>query len=121
MVQHLSRREFLVKTTQATGAMALAGAGVEALPSPPRAGGLPRRRLGRTGVEVAVIGMGLAPLGMALGGAVFDWTGKDISVMYISCGIVLTVLLSVLTANRQLRDYLGTEFVVQTSPVTEAS
>ncbi len=59
-----TRREFLQRTITAAGSLYV-GAKLADSPtqaSPPVA--LPRRKLGRTGVEVAVIGMGLASLGL---------------------------------------------------------
>ncbi len=58
-----TRREFLQQTITAAGTCYL-GAALEkpAEAFPPAV--LPRRKLGRTGVEVAVIGLGLAPLGL---------------------------------------------------------
>ena len=65
MFQPRTRREFLTEAGRWTGSTLL-GAGsmgrlAEALPPST----LPRRRLGRTGVEVSILGMGLAPLGLA--------------------------------------------------------
>ncbi len=59
-----TRREFLQRTITTAGSLYV-GAKLGDLPvqaSPPVA--LPRRKLGRTGVEVGIIGMGLAPLGL---------------------------------------------------------
>ena len=65
MSQPCTRREFLAEAGRLTG-LTLLGAGAmshSAATSPHDT--LPRRRLGRTGVEVSILGMGLAPLGMA--------------------------------------------------------
>jgi aryl-alcohol dehydrogenase-like predicted oxidoreductase len=60
-----SRREFLVTAVQTAGSAVLASSvGQRPAESSERAP-LPRRTLGRTGVKVSVIGLGLASLGMA--------------------------------------------------------
>ena len=64
MDESCSRREFLQKAAQLTGStMLAAGLVSESLDASPTR--LPRRKLGRTGVEVSIIGIGLASLGMA--------------------------------------------------------
>lgn len=59
-----TRREFLQQTiTTAVGLCARATFAVQrADASPPQA--MPLRKLGRTGIEISLIGMGLAPLGL---------------------------------------------------------
>ncbi len=59
-----SRREFLQKAARVTGSTMLAAGLVGESLDAPRIR-LPRRKLGRTCVEVSIIGMGLASLGMA--------------------------------------------------------
>ena len=60
-----SRREFFTAAAKATASAMLAGSVGRTLAEASQPGLLPRRTLGRTGVEVAIIGLGLAPLGMA--------------------------------------------------------
>ena len=60
-----SRREFLATAAQVAGSAVLAGSAGRRLAEGSQPGPLPRRRLGRTGVEVSIIGLGLASLGMA--------------------------------------------------------
>ncbi len=57
-----TRREFLQQAVTTAGSLYL-GAAVTPLRAD-EAAPLPRRKLGRTGVEVGIVGMGLAPLGM---------------------------------------------------------
>jgi len=65
MSQPCTRREFLVGAGRLTGSTLLGAGAMSHLAETSPPGTLPRRRLGRTGVEVSILGMGLAPLGMA--------------------------------------------------------
>lgn len=65
MDESYTRREFLGKTARMTGAVMLAGSAAGQPVAASQPGTLPQRRLGRTGVPVSVLGIGLAPLGMA--------------------------------------------------------
>lgn len=69
----MKRREFLQTVGGAAGLAALGGAGVlGAEPAPGKREGLPRRALGRTGLEVSIIGypgLALAKVGQAEGTA----------------------------------------------------
>ncbi len=60
-----TRREFLHKTAQLTGSAAALAAGLSSQALGASQVSMPLRKLGRTGVEVSIIGMGLASLGMA--------------------------------------------------------
>ncbi len=60
-----TRREFLHKTAQLTGSAAALAAGLSSQALDASQVSLTRRKLGRTGIEVSIIGMGLASLGMA--------------------------------------------------------
>jgi uncharacterized protein len=60
-----SRREFLATAAQATASAVLTGSVGQRLVEGSQPTLFPRRTLGRTGVEVSVIGLGLASLGMA--------------------------------------------------------
>ena len=65
MSQPCTRREFLAEAGRLTGSTLLGAGSMIPLAEMSPPGTLPRRRLGRTGVEVSILGMGLAPLGMA--------------------------------------------------------
>jgi len=65
MSQPCTRREFLAEAGRLTGSTLLGAGSMGRLAEASRPDTLPRRRLGRTGVEVSILGMGLAPLGMA--------------------------------------------------------
>jgi predicted aldo/keto reductase-like oxidoreductase len=65
MSQPCTRRAFLAEAGRLTGSTLLGAGSLSHLAEASRPGSLPRRRLGRTGVEVSIVGMGLAPLGMA--------------------------------------------------------
>jgi len=65
MSRACTRREFLAEASRWTGSRLLGAGSMSCLTEPLRPGTLPRRRLGRTGVEVPILGIGLAPLGMA--------------------------------------------------------
>ncbi len=60
-----TRREFLQQSITTAGSVCLGATlrGVQASTSKP--GSMPLRKLGRTGIEVSIVGMGLAPLGLA--------------------------------------------------------
>jgi len=60
-----SRRDFFATAVQVAGSALLAGGVGQKLAEASAGGPLPRRKLGRTGVEVPIIGLGLASLGMA--------------------------------------------------------
>ena len=65
MSKHCTRRKFLAEAGRLAGSTLLGAGSVSLVAGAPPAGALPRRRLGRTGVEVSVLGVGLAPMGMA--------------------------------------------------------
>ncbi len=57
-----TRREFLQQTVTAAGSLYLGSSLTPLRAEAPKP--IPRRRLGRTGVQVGIVGLGLAPLGM---------------------------------------------------------
>ena len=65
MSKHCTRRRFLAEAGRLAGSTLLGAGSVSLVAGAPPPGALPRRRLGRTGVEVSVLGVGLAPMGMA--------------------------------------------------------
>ena len=65
MSESSTRREFLAGAAGLTGSTLLGGGPLRHRAETSPEGTLPRRRLGRTGVDVSILGMGLAPLGMA--------------------------------------------------------
>ena len=65
MSQACTRREFLEEAGRLTGSTLLGVGSMSHSAERSGPGTLPRRRLGRTGVEVSILGMGLAPLCMA--------------------------------------------------------
>lgn len=79
----------------------------------------PSQILGRVFGVLATLSGGLAPLGMAFGGVLFDWLGHDIPLMFLLCGGVMTAIISVLTLNRDLRGYLAKDVTLQSQTVPE--
>ena len=65
MSEHCTRRKFLAEAGRLAGSTLLGAGSVSLVAGALPPGALPRRRLGRTGVEVSVLGVGLAPMGMA--------------------------------------------------------
>ena len=63
------------------------------------------RVFGALGTLVASI----APLGMALGGFVFDLLDQNVSIIYITCGSVMAVLSILISFNKNFRDYISFE------------
>jgi MFS family permease len=55
------------------------------------------------------IAASLAPLGMGVGGFVFDGIGQSIPLMYLGCGVLMILLVLVLASNRHVRAFLATD------------
>lgn len=69
----------------------------------------PSHLRGRVFGLLATLSSSLAPLGMGLGGVVFDVTGKNIPLMYVSCGTLMTVLCLCVCLNREFRRFLKSD------------
>ena len=78
----------------------------------------PSETRGRMFGFLATISGSLAPLGMGLGGMVFDWTGQNISAMYAGCGIAMTLLIAILSLNRDFNRFIASEVHSETEPTT---
>jgi DHA3 family macrolide efflux protein-like MFS transporter len=50
---------------------------------------------------------GLMPLGMALGGVAGDLTGKNIPLMFTTCGVLTMLIISAALSRRSTREYLA--------------
>lgn len=62
---------------------------------------------GRTMAFVVVIASAIMPLGMALGGFLGDLTGKNLPLIYITCGSAAALLTLLAARNRAFRDFLA--------------
>jgi DHA3 family macrolide efflux protein-like MFS transporter len=69
----------------------------------------PSERRGRVFAVTGTISSSLAPLGMGLGGLVFDAIGQSIPVMYIGCSVLMVAMVTLLASRREFREYLGFE------------
>ncbi len=78
----------------------------------------PSETRGRMFGFLATISGSLAPLGMGLGGVVFDWTGQNIMAMYAGCGITMTLLIAILSLNRDFNRFIASEVRTETEPTT---
>ncbi len=78
----------------------------------------PSETRGRVFGFLATISGSLAPLGMGLGGIVFDWTGQNISAMYAGCGITMTLLIAILSLNKDFNRFIASEVHLETEPTT---
>lgn len=74
---------------------------------------------GRVFGVLSTLSGGLAPLGMGLGGAVFDLTGQNITLTYLMCGVIMAAVILQLTSSERLRLYLSQELTPQPEPVTD--
>lgn len=69
----------------------------------------PRAMRGRVFGLMHTLSGSLAPLGMGLGGIVFDMTGQNIPLIFVSCGAVMVLLSALVSLNRDFRDFLAYE------------
>ncbi len=69
----------------------------------------PSKIRGRVFGTLSTISGSVAPIGMGLGGLIYDLANKDISLIYLSCGLIMIVLISILTADRNFKKYIGYE------------
>jgi len=53
--------------------------------------------------------MGLSPIAMGLAGVVADLIDRNVSLMFVVCGIVLVVISVITAANRDYRDFLASD------------
>jgi DHA3 family macrolide efflux protein-like MFS transporter len=53
--------------------------------------------------------MGLSPISMGLAGFVADLLDRNVSLMFVACGVVLVVISVVMAANRDYREFLSSE------------
>jgi len=74
---------------------------------------------GRVFGVLSTLSGGLGPLGMGLGGAVFDLTGQNITMTYLACGVVMAGVILQLATSARLRKYLSQEFTSQPQPIIE--
>jgi MFS family permease len=51
------------------------------------------------------------PLGMGLGGVVFDLTGQDIPLIYVSCGGIMAFVSIMASMSREFREFLAYESI----------
>jgi len=68
-------------------------------------GNIRGRVFGALGTLVASI----SPLGMALGGFVFDLLDKNVSIIYLTCGSMMAALSIVISFNKKFRTYISFE------------
>lgn len=66
----------------------------------------PNEIRGRVFGLLSTIAGALSPIGMGLAGVVADLTGKNIPLIYISCGLIMTILSAVISTNREFREFL---------------
>jgi len=69
----------------------------------------PSKIRGRVFGTLSTISGSVAPIGMGLGGLIYDLANKDISLIYLSCGLMMIILISLLTADRNFKKYIGYE------------
>ncbi len=68
-------------------------------------GNIRGRVFGALGTMVSSI----APLGMALGGVVFDLLDQNVMIIYVTCGSVMAVLSTFISFNKNFREYIAYE------------
>ncbi|MGE0127951.1 MAG: MFS transporter [Blastocatellales bacterium] len=60
----------------------------------------------------------IAPIGMGLGGFLYDLVNRNITLIYVSCGVVMVLLSLLVSTNREFRRFLAYELqLADTSPV----
>ncbi|MGA9119670.1 MAG: MFS transporter [Bacteroidota bacterium] len=80
----------------------------------------PSEMRGRMFGFLGTIAASLAPIGVGLGGVVFDWIGKDITLLYVTCGAIMTGVNILLSSSREFRDFLAKD-TDETSPLIPQS
>jgi MFS family permease len=68
---------------------------------------------GRIFGVLVTISSSLSPLGMGLGGAAYDWIGKDITLMFFVCGTISAGLIVLLSLQRDFREYMMLDKVIE--------
>ena len=63
----------------------------------------------------------LAPIAMGLSGIVADLVNQNIPLIYVSCGVIMTVLSLAVTASRHFRQFLAQGCGGQSQSVVEVS
>jgi MFS family permease len=71
--------------------------------------GAPRRKRGRVMSLVYTMSSAVSPLGMALGGILGDATDKNISAIYLCCGISMLVMTLIAISRHSFRQFLACE------------
>jgi MFS family permease len=71
--------------------------------------GAPRRKRGRVMSLVYTTSSAVSPLGMALGGILGDATDKNISAIYLCCGISMLVMTLIAISRHSFRQFLACE------------
>ncbi|MBV7340142.1 MFS transporter [Chloroflexi bacterium TSY] len=70
---------------------------------------IPSEIRGRAFGFMSTVSGSTAPLGMALGGFVFDFTGQNIPLIYISCGAAQLLAAIFISGNRDFREFVAYE------------
>jgi len=81
----------------------------------------PSEMRGRTFGFIGTIAAALAPIGMGLGGMVFDWIGHDITLMYVFCGAIMTAIVILLSLGKEFREYLESDLTKNPESISQSS
>lgn len=79
----------------------------------------PGKIRGRVFGLLAAISSSLTPISMGLAGVVADLVDQNIRLIYVSCGIIMTVLSVLVSFSRGFRSFLAHEGVAPAGPVSE--
>ena len=74
---------------------------------------IPSEIRGRAFGFMSTLAGSITPLGMGLGGLVFDWTGQNIPLIYIGCGIMQVLVVVIIALNRNYREFVSYEPVAE--------
>ena len=69
----------------------------------------PTEMRGRMFGFLGTIAASLGPIGVGIGGVVFDTIGQNIPLFYVTCGAIMTAVNLLLASSREFRDFLATE------------
>ncbi len=69
----------------------------------------PSRKRGRVFGLLQTISASVSPIAMGLAGIVFDLVNQNISLIFIFCGVIVTLISIIVSFNKNFRDYLAYE------------
>lgn len=69
---------------------------------------------GRVFGTLTTISASIAPLGMGVGGFLYDMSGHNIALIYIGCGVVMIFLVTLISFSKDFRKFIAFEFEDET-------